>query len=116
MPLVLVQNPVIVNQGYDWKDIVGEQYHFPNQYKNRCIPGTPFIYYRGVRRETGPRGTAEYFGYGQIGDVWRDTSVPETEPKRKWNWYCRIVDFVPFPTPVPAKSDGEFLERIARNH
>jgi len=30
MPLVLVQNPVIVNDAYDWKDLEGEQYHFPN--------------------------------------------------------------------------------------
>jgi hypothetical protein len=50
LSLVLVQNPVIVNEGYDWKDIEGEQYHLPNQYKNRCVPGTPFVYYRGTRR------------------------------------------------------------------
>src|SRR5262245_40805822 len=56
MQLVLVQNPVIVNQGYEWKDILGAQYHFPNQYKNRCAPGTHSctIAERGGQVENGP--------------------------------------------------------------
>lgn len=116
MPLVLVQNPVIVNQGYDWKDIEGEKYHFPNQYKNRCAPGTPFVYYRGMRRPNGKRATPEYFGQGRIGAVWRDDTIPETMPKKDWAWYCTITDYTPFPAPVPAKIDGKFLEQIARNH
>ena len=78
MPIVLVQNPVIVNEEYDWKDIEGEQYHFPNQYKNRCKPSTSFVYYRGTRRPDGKRGTPEYFGYGRIGEVWRDSTIPES--------------------------------------
>lgn len=116
MPLVLVQNPVIVNAGYDWKDIEGQQYHFPNQYRNRCTPGTPFVYYRGTRRPDGPRGTPEYFGYGLTGEVWRDESIPESQPKRHWAWYCRIEDYVKFSAPVPAKIGGQFIEHIARNH
>jgi hypothetical protein len=68
MPLVLVQNPVIANEGFDWKDIEGEQYHFPNQYKNRCVTGTPFVYYRGQRRPDRKRAVPEYFGTGRIGD------------------------------------------------
>jgi hypothetical protein len=116
MPLVLVQNPVKVNQGYDWKDIVGEQYHFPNQYKNRCVAGTPFVYYRGTRRLDSKRAVPEYFGHGSIGTVWRDDTIPESRPKKDWAWYCTIEDYTPFPAPVPAKHDGAFLERIARNH
>jgi hypothetical protein len=116
MPLVLVQNPVIVNEGYEWKDIEGEQYHFPNQYKNRCAQGTPFMYYRGTRRPDGKRAALEYFGHGRIGDVWRDPTIAESRPKKDWAWYCGITDYVPFRTPVPAKIGGEFLERIARNH
>jgi hypothetical protein len=116
MPLVLVQNPVIVNQGYDWKDIVGQQYHFPNQYKNRCVPGVPFVYYRGTRRLGGKRATPEYFGHGRIGEVWRDESIPLDRPKKDWAWYCNIIDYVPFQKPVPAKINGSFLEQIARNH
>lgn len=116
MPLVLVQNPVIVNAGYEWKDIEGEQYHFPNLYKNRCVTGTPFVYYRGTRRPDGKRAAPEYFGHGRIGEVWRDGAIPESRPKKDWAWYCGISDYVPFRSPVPAKISGEFLERIARNH
>ncbi len=116
MPLVLVQNPVIVNEGYEWKDIEGEQYHFPNQYTNRCATGTPFLYYRGTRRPSGKRAAPEDFGSGRIGVVWRDATIPESRPKREWAWYCSITDYVPFPNPVSAKIGGEFLERIARNH
>jgi hypothetical protein len=116
MPLVLVQNPVKVNQGYDWKDIVGEQYHFPNQYKNRCVPGTPFVYYRGTRRPDHKRAAPEYFGRGRIGRLWRDEAIPDSMPKKDWAWYCTIEDYIPFPATVPAKIDGTFLERIAKNH
>jgi hypothetical protein len=116
MPLVLVQNPVIVNDGYEWKDIEGVQYHFPNQYKNRCVPGTPFVYYRGTRRADGTRAVGEYFGHGRIDEVRRDETIPESSPKRNWAWYCGITDYEPFHSRVPAKTNGEFLEKIARNH
>jgi hypothetical protein len=82
MPIVLVQNSVMANPGYDWKDLEGEQYHFPNQYKNRCTSGTPFVYYRGTRRADGKRAIPEYFGSGRIGEVWRDESIPESAPKK----------------------------------
>jgi hypothetical protein len=116
MPIVLVQNPVTVNEAYEWKDIEGEQYHFPNQYKNRCKPGTPFVYYRGTRRSDGRRGTPEYFGYGRIGEVWRDSTIPESFPRRNWAWYCSVSEYLPFANPIPAKIDGATLEEIARNH
>ena len=114
MPIVLVQNPVIVNDGYDWKDIKGEQYHFPNQYKNRCTADTPFVYYRGTRRADGTRALGEYFGHGYIGEVWRDETIPDSTPKRKWAWYCKIADYQGFETPVPAKINGVFLENIPK--
>jgi hypothetical protein len=116
MPLVLVQNPVIIDPEFDWKDILGEQYHFPNKYKNRCRPNVQFIYYRGTRRPGGKRAEPEYFGYGRIGEVWRDTAISETTPKKNWAWYCRIIDYVPFRRHVPAKINGEFIETIPRNH
>ena len=116
MPLVLVQNPVIVNPGYDWKDIEGEQYHFPNQYKNRCAEGKLFVYYRGTRRTGGRRAAPEYFGRGRIGSSWRDPSIPDSRPKKDWAWYCKIEDYEPFPAPVPARIEGSFLEKITRNH
>jgi hypothetical protein len=116
MPLVLVQNPVTVNAEYDWKDVEGERYHFPNQYKNRCAPGTPFVYYRGTRRAGGKRASPEYFGHGRIGEVWRDEAIPESAPKKDWAWYCAIEDYVQFAAPVASKRDGQFIEQIARNH
>lgn len=116
MPLVLVTNPVKVNEGYDWKDIEGEQYHFPNQYKNRRAPGTQFVYYRGTRRAGGKRAEPEYFGCGYIGEVWRDDSISESAPKKDWAWYCSLRDYMPFPSPVPSRINGEFLEKIAKNH
>ncbi len=57
MAFVLVRNERTATEVYDhWKDVTGEQYHFPNQYKNRVEAGTPFVYYRGTRRVGGRRG------------------------------------------------------------
>ena len=54
MPIALVQNERTAAEAYEhWKDITGEQYHFPNQYKNRVVPGQCFIYDRGTRRADG---------------------------------------------------------------
>ena len=74
------------------------------------------MYYRGTRRPDGKRGTPEYFGYGRIGEVWRDSTIPESLPRRNWAWYCSISDYLPFESPVPAKIDGAPLEKIASNH
>lgn len=88
MPLVLVENEVTVDERHSsWKDVTGERYHFPNQYRNRVIEGREFVYYRGVRRSDGTRGTPEYFGRGRIGEVWRDPEVPESAPKVEWKWF-----------------------------
>ncbi len=116
MPLVLVSNEVNATNDYDWKDITGEQYHYPNQYRNRIKPGERFVYYRGVRRLGGKRGQPEYFGSGLIGDVWRDPEVPVETAKRDWAWFCHIEDYVPFPSPVPAQTNGTFFEEIPSNH
>jgi hypothetical protein len=95
---------------------LSEQYHFPNQYKNRCAPGTQFVYYRGTRRPGGKRAEPEYFGCGYIGEVWRDDTISESAPKKDWAWYCSLRDYMPFPHPVSSKMEGEFLEKIAKNH
>jgi hypothetical protein len=116
MPLVLVQNERTATEEYEhWKDVTGEQYHFPNQYKNRIVAGTPFVYYRGTRRAGGGRGTPEYFGCGMIGNVWRDDEFPESKPKRNWAWFCEINDYLPFKVPVSAKIGDEFIEKVPRN-
>jgi len=115
MPLVLVSNDANATDRYDWKDITGVQYHYPNGYRNLIRPGEKFVYYRGIRRADGTRGQAEYFGHGVIGDVWRDPDIPEETPKNRWAWYCSIEGFVPFNPPVPAKIGDVFFEDIPRN-
>src|SRR5829696_2457756 len=117
MPVVLTQNERTVGGHYDhWKDVTGERYYFPNVYKNKIVPGTPFVYYRGTRLGGGGRRpNPEYFGCGRIGEVWRDPEVPPGSPKRAWNWYCSIEDYVPFPTPLAWKRDGRLFEDIPPN-
>jgi hypothetical protein len=50
--LVLAENEETAS-GHQWKDVTGERYHFPNNYKNIIRPGVQFIYYRGKRRAGG---------------------------------------------------------------
>jgi hypothetical protein len=114
--LVLVENEATAGGRFDdWKDVTGERYHFPNQYRTRVDPGRRFIYYRGVRRLDGRRGPAEYFGTGTIGAIWRDPDVPDDAPKQQWKWFCDIENYEPFVTPVPARVDGVAFEEIADN-
>ena len=68
-------------------------------------------------RPDGKRAAPEYFGHGRIGELRPDTTIPASQPKRAWAGYCSSDDdYIPFTTPVPAKIDGSFLERIAQNH
>lgn len=113
--LVLTVQDATSGAEYDhWKDIVGEQFHFPNKYKNLVKTGLPFVYYRGVRRKGGKRGSPEYFGVGRIGEVWRDE---ETEAARASDqrWYCGVEGYRPFDVPVPWQVDGRTLEILKRN-
>lgn len=115
-PIVLVENEMTVGGMYDhWQDVTGERYQFPNQYKNKVLPGREFLYYRGVRRADGTRGNAEYFGCGIVGSVELDPASKSSEPKARWKWICEIEDYRPFPTPVPAKENGVFFEDIPQN-
>jgi hypothetical protein len=111
--LVLVENEVTHDGDYDfWSDKTGVHYQFPNIYRNRVVPGTPFVYYRGVRRKGGKRGQAEYFGTGIIGDVWQDPAQGPDTPSRSRRWYCAIGSYRPFAEPVSAKQGDEFFEKI----
>jgi hypothetical protein len=111
--LVLVENEVTYGGKYDhWKDETGVRYQFPNGYRNRVQPNRVFVYYRGVRRRNRSRGLPEYFGAGRIGRVWRDKSLPLDAPRRLWKWFCSIEDYVPFLTPVPAKTKSSVFEHV----
>jgi len=116
MPLILVQNEVTVDGKYDhWQDDEGVQYHFPNQYIGKVKEGESFIYYRGSRRINKKRGTPEYFGCGKIGRVWLDPETDIKLPRMNWHWYCEIVDYIPFQSPVPFKINNIPFEKIAPN-
>lgn len=115
-PLVLVENEVTVDARYDdWKDVTGERYHFPNQYRNRFSEGRPFVYYRGTRRKSGERGTPEYFGVGTVGQVWQDPETDGVNQASQRHWFAELHDYRAFPRAVPAKSNGEYLEKIPQN-
>lgn len=116
MAIVLTSNEKILS-GHSWKDLEGEQYHFPNQYRNLITPDTRFVYYRGVHRVSGGPGQMEYFGVGSIGDVWLDPDTAD-ESKGRQNWYCSIENYIPFPEPVLAKTGEETIESVKhpQNH
>lgn len=93
-----------------WQDKTGEEYHFPNGYHNKIIPGREFIYYRGSRRSSGARATPDYFGWGRIGDVYLDPATKEEKPAKR-HWKCGIKEYRVFASPVPFKDpDGRYLE------
>jgi hypothetical protein len=112
MPIVLTINDKILNPDHQWNDIVGVQYHYPNQYKNKVRPGEQFVYYRGVHRKISPRGDAEYFGRGRIGQIRKDSATVDSS---RPSWFCTIEDYEPFNPPVPAKPEGIFYEQIPQN-
>ena len=118
--IVLAQNEAYAGTVYGWKDVTGEHYQFPNQYRTRIVPGTRFVYYRGARRADGSRATPEYFGVGVVGDVYLDADTAQlAAPLRRWN--ADIVEYVPFAQAVPFRDDaGVFMEtgtnEVAKNH
>ncbi len=115
--LSLTTNDGVQDSDWGWKDVLGESYHFPNQYRNMIIPGRQFIYYHGVKQGDGKRRDApEYFGRGTIGVVTRDDTIPTTEPKAKWAWYATIEGYELLPKPVSWKDDqGRHFEQIPVN-
>jgi hypothetical protein len=117
---VLTQNEGYAGTVYDWKDVTGEHYQFPNQYRTRIVPGTRFVYYRGARRADGSRAVPEYFGTGVVGDVYLDVSTSRLPAQhRKWN--ADIAEYIPFAHAVPFRNEqGVFMETgtsaVAKNH
>jgi hypothetical protein len=92
---------------YESKDLEGEQLSLPQERPlcttaRNASPG---------RKASGP---PEYFGHGRIGEVWRDETIPDSNPKKNWAWYCGITDYLPFRDSVPAKIGGAFLRKELR--
>jgi hypothetical protein len=118
--IVLAQNEGYAGTVYDWKDVTGEHYQFPNQYRTRIVPGTRFVYYRGARRADGGRGVPEYFGTGVVGDVYLDVETAHLAAQhRRWN--ADIAEYIPFASHVPFRDEqGVFMETgtttVAKNY
>lgn len=109
---------VILNQyrrGSSYKDQVGFLYHFPRRYLKRLsLTETRVIYY-----EPRAGGDQVYFGYGRIGDIWKDPEDPT-------HHYAEILDYVPFSREVsyyrgaaspwePWKSMRNSVRRVSRD-
>ena len=47
--------------------------------------------------------------------MWRDPETINDTPAAQRHWFAEIVDYRPFPTAVPAKIEGEYLEQITQN-
>ena len=104
MPLILTQ--IITNfiPSFDYDDIEGVQYQYPNGYKNMIKPGMKFIYYRGSFGSEGQRRIPEYFGTGMISERSME-SAPDV-PKSSRSWIAFIDEYKPFDKPIPFKENG----------
>ena len=90
--------PLVLNQyrsGSSFKDLVGEQYHYPANYHGRVCP-TPreFVYY-----EPRDGGQQVYFGSGILASTCEDTEDPG------W-YYGDITQYRAFKQEVPYATSG----------
>jgi hypothetical protein len=110
LPLVLAENEVNASEAFNWNDVTGERYHFPNAYRNLVVPGARFVYYKGARRSDGLRAQPEYFGCGEIGSVYADPETAHLPPAQR-QWLAEIADYQPFQRSVPFRDqDSTYLE------
>ncbi len=97
--------PLILNQkryALEFDDIVGQLYHFPQQYVSYIQTGETFVYYHPFEGAADPE--RYYFGMGRIGTVRGD-------PARSDHYYAEVLDYVPFEVAVPYTDDnGRYLE------
>jgi len=103
MPLIFAENES-TESGITYADRTGVVYQFPRMYSQIIREGERFIYYRGRRRHDGSRAPQVYFGRGIVGRIWEDEGAED-------RFLCEILDFEPFPSPVPFKdAGGVYLE------
>jgi hypothetical protein len=112
MPLILTQNESNSESHFDYADVEGVQYQYPNQYRNKIKPGERFIYYRGSIDLNRKKRTPHYFGHGIIADVGLDS--PPNTPLGKRLWLATIDEYSQFDTPVLFTHEGEYLETNGR--
>lgn len=98
MPLILTENEAS-ESGITYEDRTGISYQYPKMYRRTVQSGERFVYYRGRGRKNGRRGPQVYFGSGVVGEIAPDPSVAG-------RLVCRILDYRPFPAPVPFKEPG----------
>ena len=109
--LILTANHSNANGGYDYHDVEGSSYEFPNSHRNTIVPGAQFIYYRGSRDVSGAKIVPAYFGIGEIAQV-TELSEPET-PAKERRFKADIVHYSSFESEVPFKDGERYLERRA---
>lgn len=103
MPLVFTINESTAS-GHKYDDRLGSSYEYPTMYRNIIKQGEQFIYYRGSRGKSGERVQPVYLGTGVVGAIRQSQHVSDC-------LVCEIVEFHPFPTPLPFRSaDGDALE------
>lgn len=107
MPIVLTQNEA-TESGHTYADVLGRHYEYPLRYRNLIRPGERFVYYRGRRTRSGGTRPQVYLGSGVIG--------PTRPSGLEGRLVCDIEDYVPFPSSVPFKDAGGYLEPGAMSY
>ncbi len=101
MPLVLTQNEATAS-GHEYADVLGRSYEYPIRYRRLLREGERFVYYRGRRTAAGTTEKQAYLGTGLIGDI--------TESPVAGRLICQVVDYKPFPEPLPFKEGDQYRE------
>ena len=99
MPVVLTINESTAS-GHKYNDKLGVSYEYPTIYRNTIQTGDQFVYYRGSRGKNDERITPAYLGTGTIGKIGPSPLVSDC-------LVCEIVDYQPFPIPLPFKDSED---------
>lgn len=89
--------------GYD--DDVAQRYHFPRRYE-AAVAATVGDWIV-LRRPRADGGNLAYFAVAQVAEIYPDPSASGLS-------YARLVDYLPFDTPVPWTSNGRYAEASLR--
>lgn len=86
-----------------YKDVKGEQYHFPKAYLSRVqqMVGDWFAYYEEIRGQTG----RYYTGCGRVRQVRNDTQLND-------HYFADLEEFLDFDRVIPYREDGGFEAKL----